>query len=213
MSNVLRRCGFPLFLSMAAASSAVLPCDAARGELTLSFASTAPDLSTLPVGQTVTFTVDLSGLLPGEELDALAATVVYDAALLGPPTIAPGPIVPDPLDDPFDFMVFTAGGVADASFLTFGLDPSARIAANGTFFSFSVEVLAEGGGTLSFDFVDASQFNPADPGWPILRDVVAGPDLGFTAVVPEPGVWLLLASAAGLLLVGGRVRYSRNQDR
>ena len=121
----------------------------ARADITLSIVPLSG--STLYAGQTGTFGVELSGLSPGQELDALAATVIYDDTLLGVPSISPGAIVPDPLDDPLDFVVSEMGGLADASFLTFALDSPFHITSDGMFFSFDVTALAPGAGTLSFD--------------------------------------------------------------
>jgi hypothetical protein len=144
----------------------------------------------LPVGYTVTFDVRLSGLEGGQELDSLAATIDYDGAILGAPTIVRGEIVPDPLAGPSDFLFSEDDGMADASFYTSSGDPAHRITENGVFFSFSTEVLAAGSGSFSFSYVDATQF----PGTDIS---VTGSALSFQSViVPEPSTCVLLATAA-----------------
>lgn len=58
--------------------------------------------------------------------------------LLGAPVTAAGPIVPDPLDDPRDFLTLALPGYAEASFLTFGMEPDVHITSNGVFFPFDV---------------------------------------------------------------------------
>ncbi len=159
-------------------------------------------LEYLPLATTVTIYVQLSGLEVGQELDTLAATVLYDGALLGTPSISSGPIVPNPLDDPLDFLAFGRSGLADATFLTFGTEWYDRIVSEGTFFTFDVTALALGSGSLYFDFVAATEFNPDFPLDPITLNPVVGPALNFTVVeVPEPtGIMLILTMAAGLCM-------------
>ncbi len=149
----------------------------------LSLTAPGVDLDNLPLGVPTTIHVQLSGLDVGQELDALAATVVYDGVLLGVPLISSGPIVPNPLDNPLDFLTSKQSGLADATFMTFGTEPSDQIVSEGTFFTFDVTPLVYGSGSLSFDFVDATQFNPNDPFDPILLYPVAGPNLTFTSPI------------------------------
>ncbi len=181
-----------------------LVCTAALSHADVQISLTAPggDLDNLPLGVPTTILVQLSGLGVGQELDTLAATVVYDGALLGVPSVSSGPIIPSPLDDPFDFLTVEQSGLADATFLTFGAESSDRIVSEGTFFTFDVIALALGSGSLYFDFIDATQFNPDDPFDSIPLNPVAGPSLGFTVVVPEPASSTLLMGflvlAAGL---------------
>ncbi len=85
-----------------------------HGITSLSLSSTAADLDNLLVGQMVMFQVELFGLELSQELDSLAAMVLYDPGLLGEPTISPGGIVPDPLYDPLDFMTFSGPATARA---------------------------------------------------------------------------------------------------
>jgi hypothetical protein len=115
--------------------------------------------------------------------------------LLGEPTIAPGAIIPNPLDDPLDFLVTEGSGIADATFSTFGTESSDHILSNGVFFAFDVEALSPGIGTLAFDFASATEFNPANPSEPIELMVGTGPALDFTVVVPEPSTAALLLCA------------------
>ena len=131
--------------------------------------------------------MQLTGLEPGQELDSLFASVAYNPAILGPPSIVGGGILPTILDDPNDFVISPAAGQADSSFLTFGTLSDNHIAGNGTFFSFTADVLSPGSGSLSFTWTDATLFNTADPLHPIASKPTAGAPLSFTAVpVPEP---------------------------
>jgi hypothetical protein len=139
-------------------------------------------------------------LANGQELDSLYATIHYTDALLGPPTVVKGAILPQPLSDPADFVSAEDAGLADASFLTFSPDSAHHIQTDGVFFSFETEVMALGAGQLWFNYVDASQFNPDAPENPIFITPAMGPALDFRAVVPEPAAWVLLA-AAGLAAV------------
>jgi len=166
----------------------------------------------LAVGQTATIAVRLSGLEPGDELDTLAATVGFSGSLLGEPSIMAGPIVPDPLDDPLDFLTAEKPGYAEATFLTFGQESVDRIRDNGLFFSFDVTALAPGQGEFSFEFVDATAPNPDDRFDPLPVTVQTGGPLSVT-VVPEPhGVLLLgiMGVTIGVGWMGGRWRRRRS---
>jgi hypothetical protein len=164
------------------------------------------NLQALPVGQLVTFQVQLTGLPAGEQLDSLAATVHYTSSLLGAPTVHQGAIIPQPVFDPQDFLSDASAGVADATFLTAGLQSAYHIGSNGVSFSFDAQVLQAGTGHLSFDFVDASQFNSADPNHPFFFTPATGSALDFTAVVPEPSAWILLGTAFLAVTVYGLKR-------
>lgn len=168
----------------------------ARAVVTLLLESSA-DLQALAFGEAVTFNVRLSGLQSGQELDMLAATINYNGARLGMPTILPGEIVPDPLANPLDFLASPAVGQADASFSTDSTNTSSasHIRNNGVFFSFQTQPSGAGKGQLSIDVAFATQFNPAKPEKPTPLGITMGPALGFT-VLPEPSTWVLLVTAA-----------------
>ncbi len=105
-------------LFVAAAAAWLLAASSAHAQVSLSLQSGGPNLTQLRVGQTATVEVRLDGLQPGWQLDMRTATVLYDERLLSAPTISPGPIVPDPLADPFDFLAWEEPGVAEGFFLT-----------------------------------------------------------------------------------------------
>ncbi|MCC7085530.1 MAG: hypothetical protein IT427_11035 [Pirellulales bacterium] len=179
----------------------LLSAQISYGQVSLSLSSAA-DLDHLVVGQPVTFEINLSGIASGQEVDFIAATVVYDSSLLSPPVITAGDIVPSPAD----FFSLEDAGLADATFQTFGVDPSDHILADGTFFTFEVTVLAAGSGSLGFDFVDATRFNAQNPLSSIPLTASDGPPLDFVAVVPEPRAAVLALTAAATLLWFGRQR-------
>jgi hypothetical protein len=155
--------------------------------------STTSNLPALHVGQTVTFDVQLSGLMSGQELDYLCANVEYDKKLLGSPSVAQGAIVPYPLNDPFDFNTYEAEGVADATFSTFSNEPSYHITSNGVFLSFETRVLAAGAGTVGFTYVDGSEYVGGEH---VFFTPNTGPALSFHAAeVPEPASGLTMATA------------------
>jgi hypothetical protein len=156
--------------------------------------SSFANLDAIGVGQALTIDVELTGLEVSQELDSLAATVVFNEVLLGTPSIAAGPIVPNPLDDPLDLLTTEAAGLADAAFLTFGLDGVDHITANGVFFSFAVTPVAIGSGNIAFDFIGATLFNAADPNDPTVLTVETGTPLSFV-VIPEPSSLALAAVA------------------
>lgn len=162
--------------------------------------TSATALDSIQVGQVFTVDVSLSFLPNQTALETLAATVRFDAALLGTPLlITAGAIVPDPLYNPNDFLTAHAPGLADATFQTFGINPPDFINTNGVFMSFTIQAQTPGQGAFSFDFVDALQFNPADPGNPIGIGLVGGPDLPFTVVTPAPSSLFPLLASLGLV--------------
>jgi hypothetical protein len=179
MSHSLRA-GLASFLLFFVAQSA-------QAGTILSLSTDAPDLTSLAVGQSFNVQVSLSGLNTGDTLDFLAATVVFDAAVLGTPTLAIGPIVPDPTG----YIQSALPGLADASYDDLFAASGSPIAANGLFYSFSVTVQGPGQGTIAFDFVDSSG---SDASGAPLPTVTAGDPLTFATVsaVPEPSAWLLL---------------------
>ena len=71
--------------------------------------ATSDDLANLAPGQTITIDAVLSGLNPGDELEFLAATAIYDDLVLGTPTITAGSIVPEV----GDFTATELPGLAD----------------------------------------------------------------------------------------------------
>ncbi|MCI0462604.1 MAG: PEP-CTERM sorting domain-containing protein [Gemmataceae bacterium] len=179
---------------------AVRPCGAS---LLLSLSSAPADLSNLTPGQVVSFQVLLSGLEMDQELEFLAATIGYDSALLSPPMLTAGPIVPDVTG----FQKIEAAGLADANYDSLFAMTGSHIVSNGTFFSFDVTVQGFGSGSIAFEFTDALQFNPQDPGTPLDPELEQGSALAFaspaTTVIPEPASYVLLSLGIGVLGIAG----------
>ncbi len=176
--------------------------------LVSSFAAAAPvvsfsspdDLNNLIVGQSVTVRVNLANLASGDELQYLAATVNFDGAALGIPTsIDDGAILPSPLNDPLDFVTASAYGLADGNFLTAGTTSASHITSNGTFYTFHLIAQAPATGQIAFNFVDALQFNPANPSQPLQTGITAGAALPFSVTVPEPALGGMVPLALALL--------------
>lgn len=183
--------------SIAIAFSLLLALDAsAVPQLTLS-SSGAPVV--IAIGQSMTINVELAGLNSNEALDSLGATIRFDDSLFGPPSISLGEIVPDALVDPSDVLMIEDAGIADVSFLTFGTLPDAHIRSNGLFFSIGASALRTGNAAFSFEFVDATAFNPGDPSNPIPLPISSSADL-LVAVIPEPmgGTLMLMGVSAPL---------------
>jgi len=153
----------------------------------------------------VTIRVELSGLAAGDELESLAATVEFDGARLGAPVaITPGPIPPNPLNDPLDFVTASSYGLADGNFLTSGSTSAYRVTGNGVFYTFTLSAQTAGAGQIQFDFVDALQHNSANPSQPIDTGLLAGPALPFTVEIPEPTTLALFMTGAFFLALRRR---------
>jgi hypothetical protein len=169
------------------------------------------DLSALQAGQSVVFDVNLSGLdiAGGQEIGTLGATVVFSQSLLGTPTaISPGTIVPDPTG----FLSDLGGGSADATYSLFFSNSGAPIAANGTFFTFSVNVQpsVSGDGILSLNPNEGGFVDAFDTGGNPLT-INAGQDLAFSvegSAVPEPS-GLTMIGIAMTVIVWLRSRLGR----
>lgn len=169
----------------------------------ISFSLSSPDnLNNLTVGSTATFHVSLSGVTSGQELDSAAAVVLFDSSLLDVTSITAGAIVPNPLSNPLDFVSGSAPGLADATFFTLSPTTAHHLLADGVLFSFQAEVLGAGNGSVSFDFVDATEFTGSGPQGTL--SAVASQPLNFISVVPEPSsVALALGSIAVLAWIFG----------
>ena len=170
-----------------------------RAALLLTLSST-DDLGNLLAGQTATVSVELSGLVPGESLDFLAATIEFDELQLGTPTLTAGPIVPDLTG----FLLAELPGLADGNYDSFFADTGGSIEDNGVFFSFDVTSQTVGATTILFSFVASSgEDSVGEP----LDAVEFGPALEVT-VVPEP-------SSLCLILFGiiGICRYARHSGK
>jgi PEP-CTERM motif len=172
------------------------------------------DLSSLFPGQVVTFDVNLAGLVTGDELDFLTATVEFDPLLLGTPTISVPP-TPIAVFDPF----FTRSepGLAEVAYLAPFDGPP--ITQDGAFFSFSAQVLGPGTGMIGFTRVEAiaSPFSAtphlvsASSMGPQALDDFASDPLQISSV-PEPSSFALLAMGAASLC-GWRLRSRRARAR
>jgi hypothetical protein len=174
----------------------------------LTLVNTGPDLTNLTVGDTASLEVTLSGLNPGDEVDFLAATVKFNPADFGTPTVTPGPIVPDTTG----FVSAGSGpSLADAFYDDLVALSGADIVDNGVFYSFTIQAQTPGKGTVFFEFVDS--LGTDGTGAP-LPTVTGTPDhLDFvihgSAATPEPSSGLLfgaLAAGMALLYAGPRSR-------
>jgi hypothetical protein len=160
--------------------------------------SASANTTTVELGHSISFDVELLGLAPDQRLDSLAATVTYDEILLGPPTVTAGPIFPHPLDDPLDLLVSTGAGHVDVAFLTFGMGAADHIRANGTFFSFEAPTIAPGVVNIAVEFVGATLFNSANPNDPLPLIVASGLPLSLV-IVPEPATKVVACVSVFLL--------------
>jgi hypothetical protein len=186
-----------LFVFVAGSS---LTAGSAWGQIMFSLDS-PDDLSKLAVGQTVRFDVMLSGITAGQRLDWAQARVLYPASRMGVASVMPGSIVPATLNDPLDFQSIPDSGKVEAVFMTLGTSPAHHLTSNGALFSFEVEVLTPGHGTVEFDLLDTNaEFVTENTGTGplgVLPISMSGA-LPFY-VVPEPSAIALgFASAATL---------------
>ena len=189
---------------------------AVRAGPILSVAAPGTDLNNLTVGQMITFEVSLGGLVAGDALGFLAATLSYDDTLLSAPVIAAGAIVPDTSG----FLSSSFPGTADAAYDALLAATGLPITSNGIFFTFEVSVLQAGAGTISFSFVDSQG---EDSNGAPLPPTTTGGSLRFGAptAVPEPSSLLLALAALALpgcratlrLIRPGRARQLAAEER
>ena len=150
--------------------------------VTLSLSSSPADLSSLMVNDVVMVDVILGGLGVSESLDFLGATVSFDPGVFGSPTgISPGAIIPDPTGFIGSASPGLADGLFDAFFTASGTD---EITTNGVFFSFDLQVVGSGSGSIDFDFAEA--FFDIDTG--DVAPVEVDDPLDFTAPRPDDGI-------------------------
>lgn len=196
-----RRTLFALLCGLAAVSPTAM-----RAE-TISLVS-ATDLNSLVVGQPVVVEVRLSGMPQAATFNLLAATIVFDEALLQAGQPAAGAILPSPLFEPDDFLAFSESGIVDGLFSTFTAEPAYHLSTNGAFFTVQFTPQTAGSGQLTIDFVHGARFNPADPDSPFEAQILAGAPVAFTVhPIPEPSS-LSLAAIGGLaILIRPILRY------
>ena len=137
------------------------------------------------VGETLKLDVDLSGVSAGQELSVLAATVSLDGEILSQPVISPGDILPRPLHNPLDFVSSSDVGLADATFLSFGLDEVHHISTDGTFYSFDVTATAEGLSNIAIDFLHAAMFDERNPNEPMLVEITPSEPVQIQVLPPQ----------------------------
>ncbi len=157
------------------------------------------NLANLALGQSFRINVVLSGVNPGEVLEVLTASVLFDGAVFGTPTdIAPGPIVPEV----GDFLSFADLGQADGALLASVL-PANGISDNGVFYSFEVTVQAQGSGSFALDALatSAQRYNQDNPEEPLEVGSSNGDPLAYVAV-PSPAT----AGIMGVFLLASAIR-------
>ena len=196
-------------LVLAAALGLVVGARPAHAGLALSITSPGTDLTHIPVGQTVTFHVDLSGLGTSPvSLQILAATVTFEQSLLGTATtLTPGPIVPDTSPSAFDLAeVVNPNGVFGLYFVP-PFSSSLNIAEDGTFYSFSVLAQTAGSGTIGFSASTAGtravdqDFNRIDSTSGLTLTGLDYTVVPAAGAVPEPST--LVGSTLGIALALG----------
>lgn len=175
-----------------------VPTSAAPGlDLSLS-----QDPAALFLGDTVTVSVNLSGLEPGEQIGFAGTTVTFSSAIFGiPGGLAGGPIAPNPAD----LLLASGAGFADGSYAITGSLSPMPIVSNGTLFSFDLPVLALGTGRIQFDFADLHAVDSGSPSGTKPIPFTTGGPIDYTTVVPEPA---LLLPLAGVLLLLRRRTHS-----
>lgn len=170
--------------------------------------TTTADLNNLQIGSPVSFDVVLSNIADSStgDLDALGATLDWDASLLGTPIIADGAIIPDATG----IVAIGRPGIIDYLYdMGFAVFSFASLTNNGTFFSFTVTPQAVGSGAISFfaasglnsdpnvNFVVPVSFNG-----PLAYQVRSpGGSGGSGGIVPEPTsgmIWCALACLAAV---------------
>ncbi len=162
--------------------------------------SSSSDVQNLNVGDSFTIDVLLEGLSNGEELQMLSAGVDVGSPIFArPATVRLGGLVTDPAA----FDALTEDGFVDAIVDVAPDNSENVIRGDGTFFSIDLMAARAGSGRISFDFVDALQFDANDPTRPTEFSISAGPGLnvvvsgGGGQVIPLPAGF-----ASGMSLMG-----------
>lgn len=162
----------------------------------LSLSSTS-DLASLEVGDTIVVDVELSGLTGA--LSFLGADVTIPDQFATTPNASFGSIVPAGAETFLDPTSVPQLVFGQSFAFGFPFDPATFIMSDGTFFSFELEVVAEGSGSI--DFFSAIAFAPGPqpdfiPETEVLLQTSSLPFNAGSSVVPEP------ASIAGFLMLG-----------
>ena len=175
----------------------------ARAGVTLTLSSTTPDLLHLHIGDTVEVDVTLSGLVPNDTLDFLAADVKFDGTLFGTPTsVVAGPIVPDLTG----FSHGASSGLGNGNYDDLFANSGTPITSNGVFFFFIVKAQAAGSGTVAFGNLTNGAFLNGGFVDPTAANTLPFTIVSNTAVVPEPSTLLLGAIGVGLAWTVRRTR-------
>jgi hypothetical protein len=204
---------FPV-LSLMIAASLAAPAHGAS----LVTLSSPNDLAHLTVGSQAEIDVTLSGLPADDFIFNLETRVVFPSSELqlvsGPtPSKAFGSVFfgPDNIADPqlADFNANSGpipGGGVIGNFLDETASGVGAIGQNGLYYSFVVQAIEPGSGTIAFDLTtpDANRFSGTETNF-AFAPLPTGPALTFTiASVPEPTSGLLVLigmSASGLWIV------------
>ncbi len=170
--------------------------------------SSSSDLQNLNVGDTFTIDVLLEDLSSGDELQMLSAGVDVGSPLLSrPATVRAGGLITDAAT----FDSSSEDGFVDAIVDVAPGNSEGRIRGDGTFFSIDLTAANPGSGTVSFDFVDALQYDPNDPTRPTEFGISSGPGLdivvrGGAQVIPLPAGFASGMSLMGALGLGSLLR-------
>ncbi len=171
----------------------------ARAGLSLSLTSDAPDPNQISAGETIHVKIDLAGLLSGDELVSLSQRFEIDPAIFEVIQVSPGPIAPDPIDDPLDLTLLTGEGFADVTFLTLSGESFERITSNGMFVDIELKALAAGTAIAQVVFTDALQIDPLDPHNLITPEIQVGAALVLRVVPESSSLALAVAGIAATL--------------
>jgi hypothetical protein len=168
-------------------------------------------LSGLPVGSDFIFNLNTKVLFPNAEFQAVPDPTSSSGLKA---VVAPGSVFDNNVQGPLQVANFNAQSslVAGAAIGVFSQSPntnSGAIGLNGLYYSFDVQAISAGSGSIGFDPTGGANEYAADDTGFNFASLPTGPDLSFTiaaAAVPEPSSIAMLAVGVAAIGCWTRIR-------
>jgi len=173
--------------------------------------SSPNDLTRLTVGSRVEIDLTLQGLPANDFVFVLNTRELFPSSLFqvvrdpnNSSGLTPGPILFDPSQrSNFNAASSLVAGTATGNFSDSSPNSSVAIAQNGLYYSFILQAISAGSGTISFD-PSGTTYAANDTGFNLAPLPTSGSPLAFTitaAAVPEPSA-LVMAATSAVMMTG-----------